>query len=71
MSSIVLNIEEKRLAKGLSKNKLAQRAEMERTQLNKYLNNEIRLIDINVLARLCDALECEPSDIISFKRTTQ
>lgn len=67
MSSIVLNIEEMRIARGLSKNKLAQRAEMERTQLNKYLNNDIRLIDINVLARLCDALECSPSDIITLK----
>ena len=68
MSRIILNIDEKRAAKALSKNKLAQRAEMERTQLNKYLNNEIRLIDINVLARLCDALECEPSDIITLKK---
>ncbi len=67
MSSIVLNIEEMRIARGLSKNKLAQRAEMERTQLNKYLNNDIRLIDVNVLARLCDALECKPSDIITLK----
>lgn len=67
MSSIVLNIEEMRIAKGLSKNKLAQRAEMERTQLNKYLNNDIRLIDINVLARLCDALECKPSDLITLE----
>ena len=68
MSRIILNIDEKRAAKALSKNKLAQRAEMERTQLNKYLNNEIRLIDITVLARLCDALECEPSDIITLKK---
>ncbi len=67
MSSIVLNVEEMRIAKGLSKNKLAQRAEMERTQLNKYLNNDIRLIDVNVLARLCDALECNPSDLITLK----
>lgn len=68
MSRIILNIDEARKTKELSKNKLAQRAEMERTQLNKYLNNEIRLIDINVLARLCDALECDPSDIITLKK---
>ena len=39
---------------------------MERTQLNKYLNNEVQLINLNVLARLCDTLNCQVSDIIEY-----
>lgn len=52
--------------KGISKNKLAHRAEMQRTQLNQYCNNEITRLDTAVLARLCTALECKIEDILEF-----
>lgn len=52
--------------KGISKNKLSQRAEMQRTQLNNYCNNTISRLDIDVLGRLCTVLECEISDILEF-----
>ena len=52
--------------KGISKNKLAHLAQMERTQLNRYCNNQVRLIDMNVLSRLCTALECNIDDILEF-----
>ena len=45
--------------KGLSRNKFAQRAELQRTQLNKYINNEVALLSIDVLARMCSVLNCE------------
>ena len=51
---------------GLSKNKFSQRAEMQRTQLNKYINNEVTLLDKAVLARMCSVLECDISDILEF-----
>lgn len=53
-------------AKGISKNKLAHRAEMQRTQLNQYCNNEITRLDTAVLARLCTALDCKIEDILEF-----
>lgn len=52
--------------KGFSKNKLSQRAEMQRTQLNHYCNNTITRLDIDVLARLCTVLECEIGDLLEF-----
>lgn len=52
--------------RGISKNKLAHLAQMERTQLNRYCNNQVRLIDMNVLSRLCTALECNIDDILEF-----
>ena len=51
---------------GISKNKLSQRAEMQRTQINHYCNNTITRLDIDVLARLCTVLECEISDLLEF-----
>ena len=52
--------------RGISKNKLSQRAEMQRTQLNNYCNNTIARLDVDVLGRLCTVLECEISDILEF-----
>ena len=51
---------------GISKNKLSQRAEMQRTQINHYCNNTITRLDIDVLARLCTVLECEIGDLLEF-----
>ena len=52
--------------RGISKNKLSHRAEMQRTQINHYCNNTISRLDIDVLARLCTVLECEISDLLEF-----
>lgn len=51
---------------GMSKNKLSQRAEMRRTQLNHYCNNTITRLDTDVLARLCTVLDCEIGDLLEF-----
>lgn len=50
----------------MSKNKLSQRAEMQRTQLNHYCNNTITRLDTDVLARLCTVLDCEIGDLLEF-----
>lgn len=52
--------------RGLSKNKLSHKAEMQRTQINNYCNNKITRLDTDVLARICTALECELSDLLEF-----
>ena len=52
--------------RGLSKNKLSHRAEMQRTQINHYCNNTITRLDTDVLARLCTVLECGIGDLIEF-----
>lgn len=51
---------------GISKNKLSQRAEMQRTQINHYCNNTITRLDVDVLARLCTVLDCEIGDLLEF-----
>ena len=52
--------------KGISKNKLSHRAEMQRSQINHYCNNTITRLDIDVLSRLCTALDCGISDLLEF-----
>jgi len=50
----------------ISINKLACRAEMQRTQLKAYMNNEIQRVDLAVMARLCYVLDCELSELIEY-----
>lgn len=63
---IRINVSQMIRMKGISKNKLAHRAEMQRSQLNQYCNNEITRLDTAVLARLCTALDCKIEDILEF-----
>lgn len=51
---------------GISKNKLSHRAEMQRSQINHYCNNDITRLDTDVLARICTVLECEIGDLLEF-----
>ena len=64
---IIICLDEKIKEKGLSKNKFAQRAEMQRTQLNRYINNDVALISVDVLARMCSVLECDVSEILKYR----
>ena len=59
----VLEIMETR---GMSKNKLCHKAEMQHTQLNKYCNNVATRLDTDVLARLCHALNCSVGDLLEY-----
>ena len=52
--------------RNMSKNAVMKKAGMQRTQLNHYYRNEISRIDMDVLARLCFALNCKVEDILEF-----
>ena len=45
--------------KNLSKNWLEENAKLQRSQLNSYANNKVKRIDLDVLARICVALNVE------------
>ena len=52
--------------KGMSKNKLCHKAELQHTQLNHYCKNQITRLDTDVLARICTALDCQIGDLLEF-----
>lgn len=53
---------------GLSKNKFCQRAELQRSQLNGYINNTITRLDVDVLVRICNTLNCSISDLLEYHK---
>lgn len=63
---IKMKVEEMRIRKGFSKNKLCHAAELERKQLNAYWQEKIARVDLGVLARLCTALECQVEELMEF-----
>lgn len=63
---VIVTLEEYRLNNNISKNKIAINANIQRTQLQKYLNNDVARVDLGVLARICDYLECDISDILKY-----
>lgn len=52
--------------KGLSKNKLSHKAEMNWKQIDNYCTNNITRLDVFVLCKLCSVLECEIQDLLVF-----
>ena len=50
----------------ISINKLACRAKMQRTQLKKYINNNVQRVDLAILSRLCYCLDCDLNDILVY-----
>ena len=63
---IKIKLDELIKSRGLSKNKLSHKAEMQRSQINNYCHNKITRLDIDVLARICTVLECSIGDLLEF-----
>lgn len=54
------------LQKGISKNKIAAAANLQRSQLISYCKNEVQRPDLAVLARICCVLRCDLSCILRY-----
>ena len=50
----------------ISKNKASRKANITRTRFNAYCKNTVQRVDLDVLARLCDALDCSIEDLLRY-----
>lgn len=64
--TVKLKVEQLRQAAGMSKNELGYKAEVQRSQLNRFCRNEVTRLDTDVLARFCYALNCEVGDLLEY-----
>ena len=62
----VITLDEYRKSRGISKYKICRACNLQQTQLNSYCNNKLARVDLDVLTRICDFLECDLSDIIKY-----
>lgn len=52
--------------KGMSKNKLSHKTEMNWKQIDNYCTNSITRLDVYALCKLCTVLGCEIQDLLVF-----
>lgn len=55
--------------KGLNRNRLSLKADMNWKQVDKYCENNISRLDVFVLCKLCTVLECNIHDLLVFVPT--
>lgn len=66
MGKIVITLEQYRKEHGISKYKIIKNCDVSATQLNSYCKNQITRVDLPVLARICDYLQCGIGDILEY-----
>jgi len=67
IGKVIITLDEYRISKGISKNKIVVNAGIQRTQLQNYCLNKVSRVDLNVLARICNYLKCDISDILKYE----
>ena len=65
-----INIKLKQImdTKNITRNRLASASNTRFEVINKWYNNEVEKMDLDILARICYVLECSPSDIITYEK---
>ena len=56
------------LKKGVSRNKLCTMIAVNYDLVNRYYNNRVIRVDIDIIARMCFALKCDVTDILKYKK---
>ena len=54
--------------KGISRNKLCNMIAANYDLVNRYYNNKVIRIDLDIIARLCYVLNCSVDDIIKYEK---
>lgn len=55
-------------SRNITRNALARAANTRFEVIDKWYNNEVEKLDLDVLARICYVLDCLPDDIIKYKK---
>lgn len=66
MGRIVLRLDRMMVERGRSLNWLADRVGITNVNLSKIKNNHVTAIHFSTLAAICEALDCQPGDILEY-----
>ena len=67
MGKIVLRLDRMMVERKMSLNRLAECVGISNVNLSKIKNNKVTAIRFSTLAAICEALECEVSDILEYQ----
>lgn len=63
---VELRLKEIMDARGISRNQLAKRIDARFEVVGKWYKGEVEKMDLDILARICYALDCKAEDIIRY-----
>lgn len=66
MAKIVLELDVMMAKRHMSLNELAEKVGITNVNLSKIKNNKINAIRFSTLEGICEALDCEPGDILKI-----
>ena len=55
-------------ARGLSRNALARSINTRFEVVDKWYENRVEKLDLDILARICYVLDCDVGDVLSYKK---
>lgn len=67
MGRIVLELDVMMAKRHISLNDLADKVGITNVNLSKIKNNKVNAIRFGTLSAICEALECEPGDILKYE----
>lgn len=67
MGNIVLELDVMMARRHMSLNDLADKVGITNVNLSKIKNNKVNAIRFSTLSAICEALQCEPGDILKYE----
>ena len=68
MGKIILELDVMMAKRHMSLNELADKVGITNVNLSKIKNNKVNAIRFSTLEAICEALECEPGDILKHEK---
>ena len=66
--AIILRLDRMMADRKMSLNELSERVGVANVNLSKLKNGHVSAIRFSTLEAICDVLDCQPGDILEFKR---
>mgnify|MGYP000735143543 CR=1 FL=1 len=67
--SIVINLDRLMVERKISLNQLAKKIGITPTNLSILKNNKAKAIRFTTLEAICESLECQPGDILEYRKS--
>lgn len=68
MGRIILRLDRVMADRKISLNELAERVGISNVNLSKLKNNKVTAVRFSTLSAICEALDCQPGDILEFEK---
>ena len=71
MGSIVLRLDRMMVERKMSLNELSEKVGVANVNLSKLKNGHVSAIRFSTLEAICEALDCQPGDILEYRKTEE